>query len=896
MKRKHVITTLALSMLLGVGVFAGITANRVREAKADGTKTIYCKCEQGWWKTDGAAVGVYYWGGTTPKTDWPGVRMEAVEEVTDTWKYDVPDDITGLIFTRVNGSGAVSDWGAKTADLTLPTNGDDLYTITSTSAVWGEPGVAGEWSKYEEPVTPEPDPVYKVTIAGGEAQTLVANPDNDSEVKLASDVTLTAGQTISFTKDEEALAVTAKAGGTFATNNIDAELKIKKTVTGNLYLNKSSKEVWVTGYEVADGNAYLVGSLNSWSGIEYGSVVYTNVATFQNIDLEADAVFKAYVYEEDGATEDAKKEWVNPASVEMYADYHGEYTATIDDPDGNKNVKVSKAGNYDIFINVATRVYTIKVNGYIPPVEPEYALKVNTGAPIALTKDGDQYYAKDVEVAAGDKFAFTKDEAAFEVEARDVGNNNYGKNGIRKAGTVDIYLKPSTNDFWVSGTVAPEETEAYYMLVNDMNPTKMTYNDAAQSESEYYLTHVEVKVDDEISFLYVGTGEYATYSYYNIQGLKEGSVDFYQEDSNKVKADGIYDIYADMEYEHNVLYVALNTEGWVRYLDINGTKHAMTVNPEKDYEYMFTTNLVAGDELAYYFGPDATSATEQTSSAKAVYNNNLGADKKVLVDADNATVCVNINNGEIWVGGIATAGYHIIKNGHTLVAMTHGDEYDGYDQWFSASIEFAKDDEITFINATEARGNQLPEIFGIGTVEESDEGAKFEVVEGTPKVIKAKEAVTTKVYLKLKYGMDRVYFGAEDQYIHDAKVFANQFKADLDTACKASGQQKAVEDAWKDAAEAFALLAKETKDELKLGDLSSVEEVREFGVRYAWFLEHKSTWNLENFLEWDIQPANTAFGTTADDSVMTIVVIASISVISAAGLFFLIRRKRKLVK
>ena len=34
MKRKHVIATLALSMLLGVGVFAGLKGHEVREARA----------------------------------------------------------------------------------------------------------------------------------------------------------------------------------------------------------------------------------------------------------------------------------------------------------------------------------------------------------------------------------------------------------------------------------------------------------------------------------------------------------------------------------------------------------------------------------------------------------------------------------------------------------------------------------------------------------------------------------------------------------------------------------------------------------------------------------------------------------------------------------------------
>ena len=133
------------------------------------TKTIYCKNVQSWWTQDGAAIGVYYWGGTSAAINWPGVRMAPIAGQEGLWSYDVPADITGLIFVRVNGSGDVSDWGAKTADLTLPTDGKNLYTITSTSAVWGDPGVTGEWSVYGDDPTPVDPPTNKFYVTGDSA-------------------------------------------------------------------------------------------------------------------------------------------------------------------------------------------------------------------------------------------------------------------------------------------------------------------------------------------------------------------------------------------------------------------------------------------------------------------------------------------------------------------------------------------------------------------------------------------------------------------------------------------------------------------------------------------------------------------------------------------------------
>ena len=130
------------------------------------TKTIYCKMAQSWWKADGAAVGAYYWG-TGAAPSWPGVRMTPVAGETDLWSIDIDTDkYQKIIFTRVNGSGTVSDWGAKTADLTVPTDDKNLYTITSTSPVWGDPGVKGNWSVY----APDAPKTYKdITI------TVVAN-------------------------------------------------------------------------------------------------------------------------------------------------------------------------------------------------------------------------------------------------------------------------------------------------------------------------------------------------------------------------------------------------------------------------------------------------------------------------------------------------------------------------------------------------------------------------------------------------------------------------------------------------------------------------------------------------------------------------------------------------
>ena len=131
-----------LKMLL---IAIGLMVTSLTSQMWAGNKRIYCKCAQSWWKTDGAAVAAHYWGGTGATT-WPGTRMTALSGESDTWYIDVPDDNTSIIFVRVNGSGTIADWGAKTGDLSIGSTTNNFYTITSTSAVWGNPGVAGSWS------------------------------------------------------------------------------------------------------------------------------------------------------------------------------------------------------------------------------------------------------------------------------------------------------------------------------------------------------------------------------------------------------------------------------------------------------------------------------------------------------------------------------------------------------------------------------------------------------------------------------------------------------------------------------------------------------------------------------------------------------------------------------
>ena len=150
--KKGLLISATLALALGVGVAVGARQVSSKEVAADGT-TIYCKMQYDWWTDSGAAIGAYYWkDGEDSPLSWPGTRMSPVQNDDYVWKTTIPTGYDKVIFTRMNPSDEGNqDWGAKTADLNVPTDDNVLYTISSSSAVWGNPGVAGSWGEYEEP-------------------------------------------------------------------------------------------------------------------------------------------------------------------------------------------------------------------------------------------------------------------------------------------------------------------------------------------------------------------------------------------------------------------------------------------------------------------------------------------------------------------------------------------------------------------------------------------------------------------------------------------------------------------------------------------------------------------------------------------------------------------------
>ena len=328
------------------------------------TKTIYCKMAQSWWKADGAAVGAYYWG-TESGPAWPGVRMTPVSGETDLWSIDIDTDkFQNIIFTRVNGSGTVADWGAKTADLTVPTDDKNLYTITSTSPVWGSPGVAGNWSVY----APDAPKTYKdITI------TIVANATPKIHYWEGGDKVVGT----EWDAKPEMVATGEENTYSYTIKEVDEATGVKYlVVVGEVQsadqqafedVNKNFKELLP---QVA------VMGINNWDGTDKMTVADDYLTASVTLTLEAAKDYELKLT--------VNGEWFGSNAITITKDNNS--ASFAENGDGNGKLTTDLAGDYVFTYTYATKTLVVT---YPAPAEPEYEVMELTMTNLQVSNYGE---------------------------------------------------------------------------------------------------------------------------------------------------------------------------------------------------------------------------------------------------------------------------------------------------------------------------------------------------------------------------------------------------------------------------------------------------------------------------------------------------------------------------
>ena len=169
------------------------------------------------WKKDNARFAAYFFGNGEK---W--VSMTKVSGETDLYSVDVPSGYPSVIFCRMNGGTTANNWDNKwnqTGDLTVPTNGNNRFTVPSGS--WD--GATTTWDTY--------NPTYSVTFKG---TNVTSNGTNTATKGTNYTATLTSAQGYELPQ-----TVTVTVGGsTINTHSFkDGMLTIPgSSITGNIVI------------------------------------------------------------------------------------------------------------------------------------------------------------------------------------------------------------------------------------------------------------------------------------------------------------------------------------------------------------------------------------------------------------------------------------------------------------------------------------------------------------------------------------------------------------------------------------------------------------------------------------------------------------------------------------
>ena len=279
------------------------------------------------WTTDGARTAAYFFGN--------GEKWVSMTDIGDGIYYcEKPSGYTKVIFVRMNGSNQTNDWNNKwnqTGNLTLPTDGKNLYTING-----GLDNLSGTWSTEADNVfdshrwTTYTAPTFDVTISAA----------TNGTIKVAyNGQTYTSGQTIS---------------------NVPIHTELNVTFTPATGYVLTNPQVTYAD-QIAEGVYSICGpSVISAAFTPRGEtrVIYLR----PNDDwLHDDAIFVAHAWNGDGNS--------NYVLTTKDNDYTGSYSCTIDskydhilfarlDPADKGNINLENAWNKTIDLEIVESIYT----------------------------------------------------------------------------------------------------------------------------------------------------------------------------------------------------------------------------------------------------------------------------------------------------------------------------------------------------------------------------------------------------------------------------------------------------------------------------------------------------------------------------------------------------------
>lgn len=856
---------MGLSLVMGLGVAAGMSANReVKAANAAGTSRLYFDVSSTtWWNNAGALTYAYCHDGATSPS-WPGVPMTKV--VGETYKYyvDIDSAFTKVIFCRVDPNDLTNVWNRTSKNggisINLPSDytSKNQWNLTADGTNYDDGNYCGNWSLYTPPTTKKVAVYVNDEKRGDEDVAIGGLPDSPEyygvifDGKWYTDATMETECTgVTAATTELYCATTTAADVTFSLDKTRATDKFADTY---LY-------TWFDGHDPK----------TAWPGDKFTTSTFT---------VKAGSKFIINAGQGKEQTVDVTPSTVANDTLRILNSTDGE---------GHYNVKWAS--------EVASYKYSI-----------------NGGTEVPLKEEDDEQFASltTVELHKGDVITFTKNGAPYAVTPKDdVQFTNVYLNGddelvAARDCNEKFYLNVVTNKLWNG------EFPSGFYLLGDNNGWNVKTGLAASKEAEsdtYYVENVALAAGQGIKMTYVDS-DTKNVTYYDADASKVISstgVAYSVDDTNHnliATNAGTYNIY----YNTTSTYYSIEDTVAPTYkVSVNGVAKELPTHEGTEYSTVALT-LTAGQEIKVL----RNDVVDASFTLKQSRNNNVRSNGTVLVDATSAHIYVDTSAKTIFVEGVPLGGYHIIRNDHELITMTHGSEYEGYDQYYSDMVSFSANDKIKFVNTNDQYDEHeviipgLPDEFSISTINSGGNGPKF-AVDG--EYIKCITAIQTKVYLKLKYQADEVYFGTVEQYITDAITFGKNFCTAIEDVCEDVENAKTtaelavarqdLEDAWEEQVIEFNDLSEEARNYLKSQAAHSVHELDDFFDKYDRVYTYRGIkfgWTLDNFLQTEYNSnayINPIMINKANSVVMVSIIVSMVTLFASAGVVLFLFKKKK---
>lgn len=555
--------------------------------------------------------------------------------------------------------------------------------------------------------------------------------------------------------------------------------------------------------------------------------------------------------------------------------------------------------------------YTGSWSKYAAPFDPttqhyykvgdgEWSIMVNDGTfTYDENKTGYRYRTNGVSASSGDVIQFKAGEDIIHPGASSPAAQGGGENNlIANASTVKVL-----NGYTGSLLIYRYE-DGYDSFFGGYTPNVQTFyftnNRKWEGTPKYYVFDAldnskAIWPGEDMTFVDVDGDENSRYSF-TVDTNRYSSVVINNGADGEAK-DQTND-YAFADFEENGAYIsggdkAARELGFFHYtpaiysLQVGVSSYTLEKSTETQY-VAHDVDLTAGASVYYYYdGVDPTGVT-----AKAVYNNNLSSELKVVSTAEDVDVYVDVAAKTIWAEGLPTlsSGFHLYVNTTVHPLATRVNEY-SQTEYYSTLLTFAADDEIRFIHIQD---DAAPVIFGDAAVEGGEQAANFEY-ESEIGCIVAQNTCSSALYFK-PGTPNNVWFADVSQELKEAREFAQGFNTSLGSVCNAGGSsdKDALYTAWEAQKTAFLALDDgdgSPQDILKKATAShDVEDIAKFIAKYEYIAAKYGSYFASkdasyNFLGEGHVPASLYGGPVDNNnSVPTASIIAIVSVVSVLSI------------